>query len=124
MSRILFLIGIGGFAGGIARYLIANYFHRVLPSSFPYGTFFINIIGCLAIGLVYGLSEKYRWFTPELRSFLAAGLCGGFTTFSAFAFENFKLLESRQYFIFGIYSLVSFALGLVAVYMGLKLTRI
>lgn len=124
MSRILFLIGTGGLIGSIVRYLVASYFTKVFPSAFPYGTFVVNIIGCLIIGVVFGLSERFSWLTPEWRFFLATGICGGFTTFSSFAYENIKLIQEGNFLVFAGYSIASFALGLLAVFIGLTLTKI
>ena len=124
MSRILFLIGTGGLIGSIARYLAASYFTRVFPSAFPYGTFVVNIIGCLIIGLVFGLSERFSWLTPEWRFFLATGICGGFTTFSSFDYENIKLIQEGNFLVFALYSIGSFAIGLLAVFGGITLAKI
>ena len=124
MGRILFLIGTGGFLGSIARYFTALILTRHFPSSFPYGTFAANIIGCLIIGIVFGLSERFNWLTPEWRIFLTTGFCGGFTTFSSFAYENIRLLQKGDYLIFASYSISSFAIGLLAVFIGLILTKI
>lgn len=124
MSRVLLLIGTGGFLGSIARYLTASYFTKVFPSAFPYGTFAANIIGCLVIGIVYGLSERFSWLTPEWRFFLATGLCGGYTTFSSFAYENIQLLQNGNYLTFASYSVTSFILCLVSAFIGLTLTKI
>lgn len=124
MSRILFLIGTGGLIGSIARYLTASYFTKVFPSAFPYGTFIVNVVGCLIIGIVFGLSERFTWLTPEWRFFLATGICGGFTTFSSFAYENIKLIQEGNFLVFAAYSIASFSLGLLAVFIGLTLTKI
>ncbi len=124
MSRIILLIGAGGFIGSIARYLTASWFSKQFSSTFPYGTFAVNIIGCLVIGIIYGLSERYSWLTPEWRFFLATGLCGGFTTFSAFALENINLFQTSNYLTFAVYSISSFALGLFAVVGGIALTKL
>ncbi len=124
MGRILILIGTGGLIGSIARYLTAVYFTKVFPSAFPYGTFIVNIVGCLVIGLIFGFSEKYSWLTQEWRFFLATGLCGGYTTFSSFAYENIKLIQEGNFLVFALYSIGSFALGLIAVYVGLILTKV
>lgn len=124
MKKYIILIGIGGMAGSIARYLTATYFARLFPSHFPYGTFAVNMIGCLVIGLVFGLSARYNWFTDDWRIFLATGFCGGYTTFSAFAIENVQLLQNSQYGTFALYSFASFALGLLAVFAGLSLIKI
>ncbi|MEO6833788.1 MAG: fluoride efflux transporter CrcB [Chitinophagaceae bacterium] len=124
MNRSIILIGIGGLLGSIARYLLASFFTKLFPSAFPYGTFIVNIVGCLLIGIFYGLSERYNWFTPDLRLFLATGFCGGFTTFSSLTFENLVLLQSSEYLTFALYSIGSFAVGLLAAFGGLSLTKI
>lgn len=124
MSRIILLVGAGGLIGSVARYLTASYFIKVFPSVFPYGTFIVNIVGCLIIGVVFGLSERFSWLTPEWRFFLATGICGGFTTFSSFAYENIKLIQEGNFLVFAGYSITSFALGLLAVFIGLSLTKI
>ena len=123
MKNIL-MIGIGGMVGSMARYLTATYFSRLFPSTFPYGTFAVNIIGCLVIGLIFGLSERYSWFTSDWRIFLATGFCGGYTTFSAFAVENVELLQQSNYLTFASYSIASFTLGLLAVIIGMSLGKI
>lgn len=124
MKLSLLLIAIGGLIGTVLRYLTAIYFFKVTHSGFPYGTFAANIIGCFAIGLVYGLSGRFDWLTQEWRLFLATGLCGGYTTFSSFTYENLQLLQQGNYALFGLYSLISFAGGLLAAYVGLMLIKI
>jgi CrcB protein len=124
MNRTILLIGIGGFLGSIARFLTATYFAKILPSTFPLGTFAANLLGCFIIGVIYGLSARFSWLTPEWRFFLATGFCGGYTTFSTFAYENIKLLETSNYGMFMAYSLLSFVTGLLAVFVGLAITKI
>lgn len=124
MSRILFLVGIGGAIGSIARYLTSVWFLKFFPSTFPFGTFAVNIIGSLSIGIVIGLSNRYDWFTSEWRIFLATGICGGFTTFSSFTLENLKLLQDGYYQHFFLYSIGSFLLGVALVLSGLTLVNI
>jgi CrcB protein len=124
MKKIIILVGIGGMIGSIARYLTSTYFTKAFPSAFPYGTFAVNIFGCLVIGIIYGLTERYNWFTSDWRLFLATGFCGGYTTFSSFAIENVQLLQQGNYFTFGLYSISSFTLGLIAVYIGFTLGKI
>lgn len=124
MSRILFLVGIGGAIGSITRYLTSVWFLKFFQITFPLGTFAVNIIGSLAIGVVIGLSSKYDWLTPEWRIFLATGICGGFTTFSSFTLENVKLLQDGNYQLFFLYSIGSFLLGITAVFGGLALANI
>ena len=124
MNRIIVLVAIGGLLGSVARYLGASYIAKLIPSAFPYGTLTINVIGCLLIGIIYGIANRYEWFTPELRFFLATGFCGGFTTFSSFALENLQLLQNGNYAVFCLYSLSSYALGLGAVTLGYFISKI
>jgi fluoride exporter len=87
MFKILMIVGTGSFAGGVMRYLAGIYMQRLTQSVYPYGTLSVNIIGCLLIGLFYGMAEKGNLLTPEWRIFLTTGLCGGFTTFSTFSHD-------------------------------------
>jgi CrcB protein len=123
MKNII-LVGIGGMIGSIARYLTSTYFGRLIPAAFPYGTFAVNVFGCLVIGIIYGLTERHSWFTGDWLIFLAAGFCGGYTTFSSFAVENVQLLQQSNYLTFALYSISSFTLGLIAVFIGFSLGRI
>jgi CrcB protein len=101
MNRYVILVGIGGLFGSIVRYLVASSITKTITSAFPYSTFAVNIVGCLIIGIIFGLSERFDWL-PEWRFFLATGFCGGFTTFSSFAYENILLLQDKDYLTFAV----------------------
>jgi CrcB protein len=118
MIKILLAIGSGSFAGGIARFLLSKYLTANIISSYPHGTFWVNVIGCFFIGIFYGLFEKMGDFNHTLRLFLTVGFCGGFTTFSTFANENMALLRDGNYFIFALYTGLSVFVGLLAVGLG------
>ena len=118
MLRLLFIIGSGSFIGGIARFLISRYVQNQALSTFPYGTFLVNVAGCFLIGIFYGLSERGNLMNAELRMFLTVGFCGGFTTFSAFANENISLLREGDFFYFALYTSLSIFIGLMATYIG------
>jgi CrcB protein len=121
----LLIIGLGGFIGTILRYLTAVLFSKLVTTPFiPYGTLAVNFLGCLLIGMVYGISERFHLLSPQWRLFLAAGVCGGFTTFSAFAYENVSMLQQSNFLGFALYSLGSFILCLIAVFAGLSLIKI
>jgi CrcB protein len=124
MIRTLLLVGTGGFLGSISRYLASRFLQNTISSSFPYGTFFVNIAGCLLIGIIYGLSERSSLLTPGWRLFLAAGFCGGFTTFSTFANENLALLRDGEFFYFFIYTGLSVFLCIAATFLGVLITKI
>lgn len=116
------MVGIGGFAGSIARYLLSQYFSKVLLISFPVGTFFVNILGSFFIGVIYAATEEHP-FMLHYRLLLATGFCGGFTTFSAFASENLNLLQKGEYFMFLTYIVSSIVLGIIAVFLGIYFTK-
>jgi len=124
MLRTLLLIGTGSFLGGIGRYLLQQSMQRWFPSSMPWGTLSVNIAGCFVIGIVYALAGKGNLLTPEMRLFLATGICGGFTTFSSFAYENVSMVIDREYYYPLLYVFLSVAVGFAAVYAGIFLTKI
>ena len=112
------IVGFGGFIGTVARFLISRYFQVNITSVFPWSTFVVNIVGCLLIGIIYGISEKGDILSPEVRLFLTVGICGGFTTFSTFSNDAFLLIRQEEWLRFALYASFSFFLGLVAVYAG------
>jgi CrcB protein len=108
-------VGLGGFAGAILRYGLA----AITPAlrigaegSLPAGTLLVNLSGCLAIGLLFGLSESAIPFNTLQQRFLFTGLLGGFTTFSAFSLETMLLLRSPQPGLALLYVGMSVVLGL------------
>lgn len=124
MLKILLLIGSGSFIGGVARFVTSRYIQNSIVSAFPYGTFFVNIIGCFLIGLFYGISDRGNLMSAEWRMFLTVGFCGGFTTFSTFANENISLLRDGNFFHFALYTGLSVFLGLMATYAGNLITKV
>jgi CrcB protein len=124
MLKNLLIIGSGGFIGSVARYLVSQLNLTVSFHSIPVGTLLVNITGCLVIGFLTGIAEKSLILTPEWRLFLMVGLCGGFTTFSAFANENLMLIHNGQMMAVLLYTGLSIFLGFVAVYLGYILTKL
>ena len=117
---LLVFIG-GGFGSGL-RYLIGKYLNSSL-GSFPIGTFTVNILGSLLIGLILGYAAKENSLSQNQVLLLATGFCSGFTTFSAFAHENFQLLKTGDIMQFSIYTISSIVVGLIAVFIGIYIAK-
>lgn len=119
MKELIYIF-IGGGTGSVVRYLaqIAVNEHTAgLSSPFSWGTFIVNMIGCLLIGLFYSLSERFH-LPMDARLFLTVGLCGGFTTFSTFSNDGLNLLKGEFYGTFLLYTLLSVGVGLLSVMAG------
>jgi fluoride exporter len=119
----LLLVGLGGFLGSIARYVSSVSIDQKLNSIFPYGTFTVNLMGSFLLGLLYGWTSHNASDVSNTRLFLITGFCGGFTTFSAFAFENFDLLSTRMTASSVIYSLTTVLLGIILVWAGIWIAK-
>ena len=113
------LVGAGGAIGSMLRYGTSFF---PVNKLFPYATFAVNIIGSLFIGILLGLLLK-NTISNNSWKFLATGLCGGFTTFSALSLEGVELLQQQRYFIFLLYFLLSISVGLGATFIGYTFTR-
>lgn len=124
MKNIL-IVGLGGFAGSIARYKLGGLvLHHVSAYKFPLSTFSINVLGCLIIGLLGGYFEKHQFFSTEVILLLFTGLLGGFTTFSAFGFETVYLIKRGLWGVGLLYVMASVGCGLLAVWTGLFIGEI
>lgn len=119
MTNIL-IVGLGGAIGSILRYIISKLLNENISSTFSWGTFAVNIIGCFIIGAVTSYAQKHG-LSGEMKLLLATGLCGGFTTFSTFSLENIQLIDSNQNLILGIYIIATLFCCLLTTYCGLKM---
>jgi CrcB protein len=117
------LVFLGGGLGSILRYWISKNLNSYY-SNFYLGTFLVNIIGCLLIGILIGLSLKHNYITQNQTLLLATGFCGGFTTFSTFALESNILLKESSILYTSLYLGLSIALGILAISFGLWLCKI
>ena len=121
--KLVFIVGLGGGIGSILRYLMQVFVSRQLPVLFPWGTFLVNCSGCFLIGVLYALSTRYSWLTPEWRMLLITGLCGGYTTFSSFSYESISLFWEGAYTHFLLYTVLSVILGLLATVAGVAIFK-
>ena len=122
MVKDIILVGIGSGIGGICRYLISLFMSQA-RNGFPWGTFMVNVAGCLLIGILWGVTSRLQNISPSLSLLLMTGFCGGFTTFSTFSKEGLTLLQANSYILFLSYVTGSVALGLMAVALGYYTTK-
>ena len=121
MKQVL-LVFLGGGGGSALRYLVGT-FLKTPASRFPWGTFSVNVLGSLIIGLLMGVTLKNSSLSNNQALLLITGLCGGFTTFSTFAYENQVFLKEGDFTNFLIYTLGSIGMGLAAVFLGLFISK-
>ncbi|WP_298472796.1 fluoride efflux transporter CrcB [uncultured Maribacter sp.] len=119
----LLLVFLGGGLGSVLRYYISKTFNSFFHNIFL-GTFIVNIIGCLVIGFVLGLSFKNNLLTQNQTLLLTTGFCGGFTTFSTFAFEGHSVLKTGDFLYFTIYTILSIIIGIASIALGLWLSKL
>ena len=122
---VVLLVGSGGFLGSVLRYLVGQWVLGLSGnSSFPYGTLVVNVLGCLAIGILNGVAETRGVFNAEIRGFLFIGLLGGFTTFSSFSYETLTLARDGQVLPAFLNVVLQMALCLGAVWAGYRLSHV
>ena len=118
----LILVFVGGGFGSVLRFIIGKWLNNS-DSGIPFGTFAANIIGSLLIGVILGLAAKNETLSQSQTLLLATGFCGGFTTFSTFAYENHVFLKSGDFSSFALYTIASFVVGFLAVFFGMYLVK-
>jgi CrcB protein len=124
MLRAFLFVGLGGALGSMARYGVSLIVNKFYTASFPLATFFINILGCFIIGLLFGVTQKNNTLQSDTWLILATGFCGGFTTFSAFALENSNLLKGNLNITALLYTVLSVVIGILLCRLGITITNI
>ncbi|WP_288955001.1 fluoride efflux transporter CrcB [uncultured Polaribacter sp.] len=119
----LLLVFIGGGFGSVLRYAIGKWLNNT-ENGIPFGTFAANILGSLFIGVILGYAAKNETLSQNHTLLLATGFCGGFTTFSTFAYENHVFLKSGDFTSFAFYTIASFVVGFLAVFAGMYLVKL
>lgn len=120
MIKNLLLAGLGGCIGSMMRMAV---YLLLKSTAFPFATFIINIAGSLLIGIIIGISVNNQSFNNNWRIFLATGICGGFTTFSAFSFENIELMQQGKFALSLLYITGSVVIGIAAAWIGYKMVN-
>jgi CrcB protein len=118
------IIGVGGFLGANARYLVASWAAQRFGTTFPYGTFIINVTGSFLLGMFLALLQDRVAIHPHYRLFFAVGFLGAYTTFSTFSYESLRLLQEGNMLLALINLFGSLAVGLLGVILGCGLGRL
>ncbi|WP_026450655.1 fluoride efflux transporter CrcB [Aequorivita capsosiphonis] len=118
----LALVFLGGGFGSSLRYVLSKYLNDY-ENGIPFGTLAANVLGSLLIGLILGLALKNNSLSQNTVLFLATGFCGGFTTFSTFAYENHLFLKAGDFMSFALYTIASFVIGFAMVFLGMWLVK-
>jgi CrcB protein len=122
MLKWLF-IAVGGAIGSVLRYAVQGWFRDAFGGRFPWGTFVVNITGCLVIGLLAGFFAGPRLVREEYRIGLLVGVLGGYTTFSSFGLETFNLASDGQFRLALVNMVMSCVVGFVAVWIGYRMAE-
>lgn len=120
---IILYVGLGGALGAMARYGMATGISHWLGTGFPFGTLLVNILGCLLMGVLVGLSAQYITLSQEMKAFLAIGMLGGFTTFSAFSMDAVELFQRQLAPEALLYIAASVIFSLLLLILGMLMAR-
>ncbi len=118
MQPIL-IVFLGGGFGSVLRYLLSKWISALHTQSFPWGTFTVNVIACLVLGVIVGVADQKQIISPTMRLFWTVGFCGGFSTFSTFSIETLQLMQNGLTSSLLLYIALSLLLCVGATFVGI-----
>jgi len=118
------LVSLGAAIGGGLRFGVSRWIYKILPSSFPYGTLMVNVVGSFVIGIIMFYLDPKEMISPRLRLFLTVGFCGGFTTFSTFSYETISLFRDSQFTLASLNILTNLIFCLAGVLLGFLFSKL
>lgn len=116
--RLIWSVALGGALGSVARYLLTSLIQTRTVDPFPLGTLIVNLTGSILLGFLLRYALETPAISPDMRGFLATGICGGYTTFSAFSYETAALIEDGDWRRAGLYVGLSVTLSLAGTFLG------
>jgi fluoride exporter len=117
MNKFL-LVAFGGAVGSVVRFWLGAYVSNRLGTRFPYGTFVINVTASFLIGFILTLLAAKTGWSPNWRYLISVGFLGGYSTFSTFEYETFRVFQDGEFLIAGLNVVLSVAVGFVSVWLG------
>ncbi len=118
MQPIL-IVFLGGGLGSVVRFLLSKWISALHTQNFPWGTLTVNVVACLAVGLIVGLADHRQIISPTMRLFWAVGFCGGFSTFSTFSIETLQLMQTGFTTSLLLYIALSLLLCVASTFVGI-----
>jgi fluoride exporter len=122
LNYIVVFFGAG--VGGMLRYWGSAFVYKFLPTNFPYGTLFVNVLGSFLIGIFMYYFDANELLSVEMRVFLTTGLCGGLTTFSTFSYETINFMKEGEFLFASINIIVNVLLTIVALFLAYKISKL
>jgi CrcB-like protein len=120
----ILIVGVGSSFGGMTRFILSKLVQTGTGGAFPWGTLTVNLLGCLAIGIIYGALDRGCALSHGIRLFLTVGFCGGFTTFSTFIHESHIMFGNGGGGMLAAYIILSIVGGLLLTYIGYALVKL